>query len=207
MTYFKNLKAALFILAQITAVLAAKSQTTISTLPVDGWYKIQVAQSGKYLSIENAGNENGARLVQWDYAGGNNQKFMLKKNEDGSYSFIAAHSNKSVCANRGDNKEGDVIIQNENALSQFFGKWQLQFSKQDGCKQGWKIMYGNSGIPVQLIGDGNGASFQLKEPQHHDGGYDCTYTYIFEPAETPRLKETIKTELRQKPGTMKKSNR
>jgi Ricin-type beta-trefoil lectin domain-like len=180
------------------------AQVTISTPPKDGaWFKIRVVQTGKYLSVENASKESGARIVQWDYAGNSNQKFQAKKNEDGTYSFFAAHSGKSICADKGDNREGDLIIQ--NTLSQYFGKWLLVW--MSNCGQGWKMQYkSGGGRPLQVTGVNNGDHCTLIEPLYHDGDTDCPYIYRFEPIDVPliRQEEVIKSQLKPKPGVIKR---
>lgn len=184
---------------------AARAQATISTPPKDGnWYKIKIVQTGKYLSVENASKENGAKLVQWDYAGNAHQKFQAKKNEDGTFSFFAGHSNKSICADKGDNREGDWIIQ--NTLSQYFGKWHLAW--MDKCGLGWKIQYqSGAGKPLQVTSVNNGAPCQLIEPQYHDGDIDCPYIFLFESADAPPApKEIIKSQVKPKPGVIKKNS-
>lgn len=177
MIYFKKINLVVFILMLLTTALNSTAQTTISTSPVDGLYKIQVVQTGKYLAIEGISKQNFANLVQWDYANQGNHQFYVKKNDDGSYYFSAKHSGKYICTNIGNKAEGDKVIQND--LPELYGKWQLTFSRQQGCNQGWKITYSDSGLPVQLVGAGNGAGFELRAQQQHDGDYDCAYTYIF----------------------------
>ena len=155
--------------------------------PKDGqWYKIRVVKTGKYLSVENASKDNGARIVQTDYTGRHSQRFMVKKTADGMFSFFAGHSNKSICTDKGDGREGDMIIQ--NTLSQYFGKWHLRYLIQTGCLQGWQIVYNsNTGKPMQISGEANGAFCQLIEPKHQDGDFDCCYVFQFEPVEEPPM--------------------
>lgn len=177
MIYLKKLNLIVFIIILLMGVLNSAAQTTISTPPVDGLYKIQVVQTGKYLAIEGISKQNFANVVQWDYANQGNHQFYVKKNDDGSYYLSAKHSGKYVCTKIGNKAEGDKIIQND--LPELYGKWQLIFSTQQGCNQGWKITYSYSGLPMQLVGAGNGAGFELRTQQQHDGDYDCAYTYIF----------------------------
>jgi len=181
------------------------AQVSASTPPRHGtWVKIKVQQTGKYLSVANGSKENGARIVQWDDVNQKNQKFQVQKNEDGSYSFFAAHSGKSICADKGDNREGDLIIQ--NSLSQYFGKWQLQW--MNNCGQGFKMLYkSSSGRPLQVTGVNAGDGCQLIEPQYHDGDTDCPYVYLFELVDAPLVlkEESIKTQVKTN-GTIKKGN-
>jgi hypothetical protein len=172
-----------FLLAIIVASQVTTAQTTEHTPPKDGvWYKIRVVQTGKYLSVENASKDNGARIVQLDHTGRANQKFQAKKHTDGTYSFFAGHSSKSICADKGDGREGDLIIQ--NTLSEYFGKWYL--TKLTNCGLGWKVQYKtSSGKPLQVSSVNNGAHCQLIEPIYQDGDVDCPYNYIFEITDAP----------------------
>lgn len=181
------------------------AQATISTPPKNGgWYKIKVVQSGKYLAVDGSSDANGAKIVLWDYMNRSNQKFLVQKNNDGTYSFFAGHSNKTICADKGDNREGDLIIQ--NTLSQYFGKWHLAWV--NNCGQGFKIQYkSGGGRPIQLTGLDNGAACQLIEPQYHDGDTDCPYLFLFEAvdAPVPKTEKPISSEIQKKPQTIKKN--
>ena len=189
-------------LAILTSTFS-QAQNTGSTPPKDGsWYKIQVVQTGKYLTVSNAGTENGTPIVQWDYEGKKNQKFQVKKHSDGTYSFFAGHTNKSICADKGDNREGDLIIQ--NTLSEYFGKWYL--SKLTNCGSGWKIQYKSaSGKPLQVTGVNNGDNCKLIQPIYQDAAEDCPYNYVFEPVDSPLpVIEKIKSHVPVKKTTIKK---
>jgi Ricin-type beta-trefoil lectin domain-like len=194
------------LIAFALAISFTSAQVTISTPPKDGsWVKIRVVQTGKYLAVENASKENGARIIQLDFVGNSNQKFQVKKNEDGTYSFFAAHSSKSICADKGDNREGDIIIQ--NTLSQFFGKWHLTW--MNNCGQGWKMQYkSSSGKPLQVTDVSNGAACQLIEPLYHDGDVDCPYIYVFEPVDAPPIpQQVIKSHVKPKGVIIKGQNK
>lgn len=83
------------------------AQANMASPPKNGgWYKIKVVQSGKYLAVEGGSTTNGAKIVLWDYVNQSNHKFLVQKNEDGTFSFFAGHSNKAICADKGDNREG-----------------------------------------------------------------------------------------------------
>lgn len=173
----------LLILLITVAGLTVKAQTA----PVEGWYKMTVAQNGRCVGIENASKDNGSRLVIEDYSGKDSQKFLVKRNPDGTYSFFAGHSNKSICAQKGDNSEGDLIVQ--NTLSQVYGKWYLDNYKDSGCLPGFKLKFAkSSGKPIQLVNGG----FSLVEQKYFDAALDCSYTFTFEPVASPKLKAETK---------------
>ncbi|RYY58063.1 MAG: hypothetical protein EOO09_00390 [Chitinophagaceae bacterium] len=188
----------------VLALQETHGQTSISMFPKDGsWVKIHVVQTGQCLAVENAASDNGARIVQVNYTDKPSQKFQVKKNDDGTFSFFAGHSGKTICADKGDNREGDLIVQ--NTLSAYFGKWFL--TKLENCGLGWKISYKNgSGKPLQVSSTAEGADCRLIEPIYQDGQVDCPYNYVFEPIDPPApvlLKE--KSHLPVKPAVIRKN--
>jgi len=48
----------------------------------------------KVLDVANGSTANGAGVVQWDYWGGDNQKWSLEPVGDGYYKLVAKHSGK-----------------------------------------------------------------------------------------------------------------
>jgi hypothetical protein len=59
-------------------------------------YRVVCTHSGKVWDIAGASRENGARLIQWDWHGGPNQLFELRRRELGGFSFMAKHSGKMI---------------------------------------------------------------------------------------------------------------
>jgi hypothetical protein len=66
--------------------------TAQATVP-DGVYYIKMS-NGKYLGIAGINPNNGAELIQWDFSSGDNHKFEIKNNPDGSVFIIAKHSGR-----------------------------------------------------------------------------------------------------------------
>ncbi len=66
--------------------------TAEAALP-DGVYYIKMA-NGKYLGIAGIDPNNGAALIQWDFSTGDNHKFEVKNNPDGSVYIKAMHSGR-----------------------------------------------------------------------------------------------------------------
>jgi hypothetical protein len=181
------------------------AQVTMSTPPQHGgWYRIMAVHvPGKYLCVEGSNTANGTKIVIADYLDQRNYKFLAQKNDDGTYSFFAGHSNKSICTEKGDNREGDLIIQ--NTLSQYFGKWYLSW--MNTCSMGFKIQYKtSSGRPIQLTANGN--ECRLIEPIYQDGAADCPYLFLFEPvdAPAPKIEKPISSETRKTPQIKKNGN-
>jgi butyrate kinase len=79
--------------------------------PVGGGYVRIVAQhSGKVLDVANASMANGAPLVQWDWWGGDNQRFRPEVHGIGELTLTAKHSGK-VIEVAGMNENNGAVIQ------------------------------------------------------------------------------------------------
>ena len=50
--------------------------------------------SGQVLDVAGASTEDGARIIQWDWHGGDNQRFRLEPLGDGYVHIVAKHSGK-----------------------------------------------------------------------------------------------------------------
>ncbi|MGB7392809.1 MAG: M12 family metallopeptidase [Pricia sp.] len=57
-------------------------------------YRITSKASGKVMDITGASRNSGARLQQWPWKNGNNQKFRVQNAGGGSYRLTAVHSGK-----------------------------------------------------------------------------------------------------------------
>ncbi len=60
----------------------------------DGYYYIKHKKSGKYLDIEGASGSKGARLLLWDFHGGNNQQFKIEFVSASVYRIRPRHINR-----------------------------------------------------------------------------------------------------------------
>jgi hypothetical protein len=74
-------------------------------------YRICSKLSGKCLDVVVAGQANGARVQQWDFGGGANQKWLIKTIGDGYYRVCAQHSGKCLNVNNGSTANGADINQ------------------------------------------------------------------------------------------------
>jgi endoglucanase len=83
----------------------------MSVLESGAIYSIQAKNSGKYIAVSDASRDNGARLVQWDWTGGNEQKWRVTELGNDIYTFQALNSGKymDVSGNFPDN--GKWVIQ------------------------------------------------------------------------------------------------
>jgi hypothetical protein len=144
--------------------------TTIAPVE-DGVYYIRVNQTGKYLGVEGVNTNNGAAVVQWDFAANDNHKFMLKRtNVAGCYTIMAVHSNRYINVEGADTRDGARIIQWDYA-DQDNVKWYVVKaadgvvlrSKQSGkdMKLAGAANNANNGVPVLLNGNTGGQVFTL----------------------------------------------
>lgn len=62
----------------------------------DGSYRFVNANSGRSLDVSGASTASGASVIQWDWHGGNNQRWILGRNTEGFYSIKAKHSNRNL---------------------------------------------------------------------------------------------------------------
>lgn len=67
--------------------------------------------SGKLLEVENASNDDGANIVQWDPLGGLNQQWDISNLNNGCYSIRAAHNGKSIDVYDWSTEDGGEIRQ------------------------------------------------------------------------------------------------
>lgn len=91
--------------------------------PAEGIYFLKARHSGKYVSVKNAGQENGSILWQWDFHGKAQQQFELKSAGSGFFYIKAVHSGKYVSVKDAGQENGTPVWQWD-----FHGKTQQQFT-------------------------------------------------------------------------------
>ncbi|MEO6454825.1 MAG: RICIN domain-containing protein [Ginsengibacter sp.] len=96
----------------------------------NGVYNIVVRHSGKSLDVNGASMADGAKVQQWTYGGGNNQKWTVTNLGDGTYSIRALHSGKGLDVNGASMADGAIVQQ------WFYG---------GGSNQRWRIESVGSG--------------------------------------------------------------
>ena len=75
----------------------------------DRYYTISAKHSGKYLDVYGSSSADGAKIIQWNYHGRDNQKFKLVDAGGGYYNIIAKHSGKYLDA--GGTGNGQILHQ------------------------------------------------------------------------------------------------
>jgi hypothetical protein len=132
----------------------------------DWWYlfeggvvgaPIRAKHSGKVLDVEGVSTANGAKIQQWDYLGGDNQKWRLESVGGGYYRIVAQHSGK-VLDVAGISTANGARIQQWDWLGGDNQKWKLE-ALDDGH---YKIVAKHSGkvLDVEGISTANGAKIQ-----------------------------------------------
>lgn len=74
-------------------------------------YRIIAVHSGKALDVTAASPSDGARVQQWAYGGGANQKWRFESTGDGYYMIRAVHSNKCLDVEAASPNDGALVQQ------------------------------------------------------------------------------------------------
>lgn len=89
----------------------------------EGIFFIKARHSDKYISVKNAGNEDGAILWQWAFHGKQQQQFNLENAGNGFFFIKAMHSGKYLSVKNASKENGAEIWQ-----WTYHGKEQQQFA-------------------------------------------------------------------------------
>ncbi|MCO6489479.1 MAG: RICIN domain-containing protein [Phaeodactylibacter sp.] len=106
----------------------------------EGTYFLQARHSGKYISVKDAGQENGSILWQWDFHGKKQQQFEFKSAGSGYYYIKAMHSGKYVSIKNAGQENGATVWQWD-----FHGKAQQQFALEPAEGNAYYIKARHSG--------------------------------------------------------------
>jgi Ricin-type beta-trefoil lectin domain-like/Right handed beta helix region len=152
-----------------TSATTATAATTAAQLP-DGTYRLRNACSGKVLDVKAASQEPLASVILWDWWGGANQQWQLKRQaEDGSYRIEALHSGQVLDVSGAGAQDGANVIQypwhggsNQRWLPQpqADGLWVLQ--AQHSAKVLDVRDSGSNGAPVQQQSGNDGCAQRWK---------------------------------------------
>jgi len=120
----------------------------------EGTYYIKARHSGKYISVKNAGKENGTILWQWDYHGNAQQQFELKSAGDGYFFIKAMHSGKYVSVKNAGKENGTILWQWD-----YHGNAQQQFAFEPASDGYYYIKARHSGkyLSIKNAGKENGS--------------------------------------------------
>ena len=92
----------------------------------DGYYEIKSAVSGKNLEVYGASTQGGAKITQWDATGGNNQKWKLENQSDGTIRLTNVNSG---------------LVLDYNASTNSYEQWDWH----GGSNQRWQISKSQAG--------------------------------------------------------------
>ena len=144
-----------------------------------GIYFIKINNTGKYLGVEGVSKDNGARVVEWDFANQDNHKFYIERRPDGFYTIKAVHSDRFLNISEQATNDGAPVIQ-WDYVEQDNLFWNLVYSTS---LNGWIIRSKQSGKDIKLNGstqnNANGIAIELNG--NSEAGAQA---YTFEPAST-----------------------
>jgi hypothetical protein len=130
-----------------------------STLPewMSAFRTIRAKHSGKVLDVEGVSMANGADIQQYDWLGGDNQRWEVQHVGDGYYRIVAKHSRK-VLDVRGVSPANGAQIQQYDWLGGDNQRWKID-RLDDGH---YKIVAKHSGkvLDVRGVSPANGARIQ-----------------------------------------------
>ncbi len=163
----------------VVATMSASTATAAASaaeLP-DGAYRLRNACSGKVLDVKAASLEPLASVILWDWWGGANQQWQLKRQaEDGSYRIEALHSGQVLDVSGAASDDAANVIQYpwHGGNNQ---RW-LPQAQADGL---WVLQAQHSGKVLDVQDSStNGAAVQQQ------GGNDgCAQRWRIEPLAAP----------------------
>lgn len=124
------------VIAQINSMksnrvkMATNSTATVTRNFVqEGTYFLRIVQTGKYCGVEGINPNNGARLIQWDYADNPNHKFQISSSGDGYYLIKAIHSDRYLNVEGQNIEDGSAICQ-WDYVDQDNLKWSFHYNSQ-----------------------------------------------------------------------------
>jgi|CXWL01.1.fsa_nt_gi hypothetical protein len=141
------------------------NQAVLSQTLSDGEYMIKVNRTDRYMAIEGAAAQNGAKAVQWDMEVQSHFLFIVKYLGNGLYSIMSKKSGRFLSSDGESPKEGAKIIQ-WDWLNQDNQKWYIT-PAENGAK-GWRLRCFKNYMRVTMqfwntttATPANGAEFRL----------------------------------------------
>ena len=108
-------------------------------------YALIAAHSGKALDVAGGAKEDGARIIQWTYNGGNNQRWLPQPVGDGSFVFACRNSDKVLDVAGASKQNGARVIQ-----------WQ----RNGGPNQRWRL-YAFGSLYAVFINEHSGKALDV----------------------------------------------
>ena len=154
----------------------------------NGYYKISMKHSGKYLTVKDSKVQKGTEIVQYDWNNEESQKWIIRDNGNESMSIVSFANNNLSIEIKGNIENGSILILNETRKidNQEFS-FTKSFNKyiEEGT-YGWtglKVKGNGTGgeyLPFYKIGNGNKklfANFSIHgfEDSYNRDGEELTY--------------------------------
>lgn len=150
--------------ARITYGDASLGQTTGGGTVAEGItdgeiYSVKASCSGKAMDVAEVSKTPGANIHQWDYVGGENQKWKLSAAGDGSWYIQSVWSGLVLDANDWGTADGTNVLQWTKGNNQTNQKWKIE-ANGDGTYRVTNL-HANKVLDVSGSSPDNGANIQL----------------------------------------------
>ncbi|QLE01270.1 carbohydrate-binding protein [Galbibacter sp. BG1] len=119
-------------------------------------YRITNKATGKVMDVSGVSQNNGARIHQWTWGNGNNQKWKVESVGKGNYKLTAQHSNKSLDIVDGSTANGTEIQQWD-----YFGNDNQKWKIQEASTGFYKIISVKSNKALEVPGGQNTNGIKL----------------------------------------------
>jgi hypothetical protein len=120
--------------------------------PPDGRYKLLNRKTNKTIDVKDHAKEDGRKLQQLPYGGGDNQKWNFQAQGNGFYLLVGVESGKAIHVPGGETTDGLALVQG-NVTKEPTQKWKIE--KTDGNY--FKFTCEKTGKVLAVNTDANGA--------------------------------------------------
>lgn len=122
-------------------------------------YTLRNPNSGKLLDVANSGTANGTNVQIWQDGGGDNQRFYIYENGDGTYRLIGVQSGKALDVSGGSTADGaNVQIWTYGGVMN--QKWKI-IANSDGTYKLLAANTNNKVLDINGAGTANGTNVQI----------------------------------------------
>lgn len=140
---------------------SAETESSAAAVQNSGLYAIVSRSSGKALTISDASDDDGARVVQQNFTQANNQIWSVTDLGNGYFSLSALHSNKALETKEWDSRDGSGLQQ-----LTWMNSWNQQWALQD-VGEGF----------VRIVSRTNGQVMDVYEMNNKNNGEVVLWTY------------------------------
>lgn len=134
----------------------------------DGYYRIRVGKTGKSIDLRSGGLIPGTEIQQWDNdKNTKNQKWVIEKNEDGTYRIVSVTNGLSISVGNGRVGTTLTVQEKNDTVSQKWTFKKFEPTIADGCYIVSSSINNKKTIDVSNASKSAGAKIQI---------YDSNYT-------------------------------